>query len=165
MHYKRLELLKHNLVASFIHYKWNLFGRYIYYPNIIIYILLMLMLTAYMYLRFDCEQLYSMTFDWSGTSHSCSLILISPSISVQLSSLSSPYIPLLYIIITIDIPSPSPAYFLTYPHPLLSLTSQTPRHLHLLSVTASQTVFLKMTLFGFSTTAASLTTMSPANVT
>ena len=164
MHYKRLELLKHNLVASFIHYKWNLFGRYIYYPNIIIYILLMLMLTAYMYLRFDCEQLYkinSMTFDWSGTSHSCSLILISP--SATLLSIFPLYAPLLHI--TIDIPSPSPAYFLTYPHPLLSLTSQTPRHLQLLSVTASQNVFLKMTLFGFSTTAASLTTMSPANVT
>ena len=111
MHYKRLELLKHNLVASFIHYKWNLFGRYIYYPNIIIYILLMLMLTAYMYLRFDCEQLYrinSMTFDWSGTSHSCSLILISPSISVQLSSLSSPYIPLFYILPSISLPLPLP---------------------------------------------------------
>lgn len=53
--HKRQELLKHPLVASFIHHKWNLFGRWVYYPNIALYAFLMLMLTAYIYLRFDCK--------------------------------------------------------------------------------------------------------------
>ena len=53
--YKRQELLKHPLVASFIHQKWNLFRRWIYYPNVVFYTLLMLLLTIYMFLRFDCK--------------------------------------------------------------------------------------------------------------
>lgn len=57
--HKRLELLKHPLVASFIHHKWNLFGRWFYYPNIFLYTFLMSMLTAYIYLRFDCEINYT----------------------------------------------------------------------------------------------------------
>lgn len=53
--HKRQELLKHRLVASFIHHKWNLFGRWVYYPNVALYTFLMLLLTAYIYLRFDCK--------------------------------------------------------------------------------------------------------------
>ena len=55
VYHKRQDLLKHPLVASFIHFKWNLFGKYVYYPNIIVYTLLMLMLTIYMFLQFNCE--------------------------------------------------------------------------------------------------------------
>ncbi|CAI8040068.1 Transient receptor potential cation channel subfamily A member 1 homolog [Geodia barretti] len=61
--YKRQELLKHPLVASFIHHKWNIFGRWVYYPNVALYTLLMLLLTAYIYLRFDYSKLLIDTYE------------------------------------------------------------------------------------------------------
>jgi transient receptor potential cation channel subfamily A protein 1 len=80
--HKRLELLKHPLVASFIHHKWNLFGRWFYYPNIFLYTFLMAMLTAYIYLRFDYSKLLIRAIE-NQTNTSLALSDCSPNITLD----------------------------------------------------------------------------------
>lgn len=52
VHYKRKELLAHELVTSFLCMRWNMFLKYIYYINLLTYIILMLLLTIYMHIYF-----------------------------------------------------------------------------------------------------------------
>ena len=41
------DLLDHPLVTSLLRHKWNKYGRYFYYGNLLIYILFMVFLTGY----------------------------------------------------------------------------------------------------------------------
>ena len=50
---KRDQLLKHHLVKSFIQRKWIRFGAPVFYSNIVIYGLLMVLLTVYMHIHLD----------------------------------------------------------------------------------------------------------------
>lgn len=59
VHYKRKELLAHELVSSFICLRWNVLLKYIYYANLLTYIFLMLLLTIYMHLYFLSAQKYA----------------------------------------------------------------------------------------------------------
>lgn len=42
-------------MSSFICMRWNMFLKYIYYFNLLTYIVLMLLLTAYMHVYFLCK--------------------------------------------------------------------------------------------------------------
>lgn len=53
--YRRKALLGHELVTSFLCMRWNTFLKYIYYINLLTYIILMLLLTIYMHIYFVCE--------------------------------------------------------------------------------------------------------------
>ena len=44
---ERTELLKHPLALSLLAYKWETYGRYIYYSNLFIYALFIIFLTAF----------------------------------------------------------------------------------------------------------------------
>jgi len=53
--HKREKLLGHPLVTSFIKQRWKIAGRPVYYLNIFIYVILLTLFIAYVYLRFDCK--------------------------------------------------------------------------------------------------------------
>lgn len=55
--YKRKDLLGHELVTSFLCMRWNMFLKYLYYINLLTYIVLMLLLTLYVHIYFTCKQL------------------------------------------------------------------------------------------------------------
>lgn len=57
--YKRMELLTHELVTSFLCMRWNTFLKYIYYSNLITYILLMILLTMYMHIYLHSAEEYA----------------------------------------------------------------------------------------------------------
>ena len=43
----RLQLLKHPLVGSLLHYKWKTFGQYGYFLNMLIYVIFLIFLTSF----------------------------------------------------------------------------------------------------------------------
>ena len=53
--YKRKDLLAHELVTSFLCMRWNMFIKYLYYINLLSYIVLMLLLTLYVHVYYLCK--------------------------------------------------------------------------------------------------------------
>ena len=47
MKHGRSSLMKHPLVISLLDYKWNTFGRYIFFGNLFIYLIFLVFLTAF----------------------------------------------------------------------------------------------------------------------
>ena len=45
--YDRENLLSHPVVGSLLHYKWNTFGHYLYYINLLVFCLFVFLLNLY----------------------------------------------------------------------------------------------------------------------
>ena len=67
---KRIDLLKHPLVTSLLNYKWRTFARYVYFGNLLIYLIFLIFLTCFALLVINpltqtCECFHNV-LTWNG---------------------------------------------------------------------------------------------------